>query len=180
MKSGRRHLQALEHLARRVGHLPALEHAQRAWHPGGPGDLAPGEEVVGRPQVVEEREILVDGLDAELARVRRGVDRHLLAVHADHTAVEAVDAVQALDQRRLAGAVVAEQRHHLASEDVEVDVFERRDRAEALARTAHAQHRAAAHACLAACATRTRCSMWPRSTSASTATRTITPIAINW
>ena len=130
-----------------------------------PGELAAGVEVVGRPQVVEQREILVDGLDPERARVGRRVDRDRRAVHLDRAAVEPVHAAQALDQRRLAGAVVAEQREHLAAAHVEVDPVERGDRAEALAslRAPRAPGRSAtdgrgerAHACLVACATRTR------------------------
>ncbi len=44
-----------------------------------------------------------------------------------------------LDQRRLAGAVVADERHDLAGMDVELDVGQRRDGAEVLADAAQAQ-----------------------------------------
>ena len=46
-----------------------------------------------------------------------------------------------LHQRRLAGAVVADQRHHLAGMHVELDVGQRRDRAEMLRDAAEAQDR---------------------------------------
>ena len=48
--------------------------------------------------------------------------------------VGGMHAGQDLDQRRLAGAVVADQRHDLAGMDVEIDVGQRRDGAELLAR----------------------------------------------
>ena len=73
--------------------------------------------------------------------------------------------------------------------DLEVDAVERRDRAEALGRAADGEHgvrlradaiASDAHASRAALATRTRLSTQPRSTSASTASRTTTPITISW
>ena len=50
---------------------------------------------------------------------------------------------QDLDQRRLAGAVVADKGHDLASVDVKVDVGQGGDRAELLANPAQAEHRIA-------------------------------------
>ena len=55
-----------------------------------------------------------------------------LAVEEDLAAVRSVDAGDALDQRRLAGAVVADERHHLTGPHLELDVRKRLDRAEAL------------------------------------------------
>jgi hypothetical protein len=57
---GQLDLKVPEHLARRLGHLPAAEHPQRPRCPPGCRELAPGVEVVARTQVVEERQILVD------------------------------------------------------------------------------------------------------------------------
>ena len=51
---------------------------------------------------------------------------------ADGAAVGGVHAGDDLDQRRLAGAVLAEERVHLAGEDVEVDVLEHADAGEGL------------------------------------------------
>ena len=45
-----------------------------------------------------------------------------------------------LDQRRFAGAVVADQRHDLAGMHVEIDVGQRRNRAEILGDAAQAEH----------------------------------------
>ncbi len=72
------HLQALEHLARLVGHLTALQEAQRARQPRRPCELSAGVEVVGRPHVVEEREILIDRLDAPAPARRRASGSRLL------------------------------------------------------------------------------------------------------
>ena len=53
--------------------------------------------------------------------------RDLLAVPGDLARVGAVGRGQHLDERRLAGAVLAEQAVHLAGADVEVDPVERAD-----------------------------------------------------
>ena len=47
--------------------------------------------------------------------------------------IGAVDAGDGLHQRRLAGAVVADQADHLAGRDLEIDAVQHVDRAEALA-----------------------------------------------
>src|SRR4029450_5888557 len=79
-----------------------------------------------------EARVLVDGLDAELAG-RDGVrDGDLVALEPDLAAVGGQGARQDLDQRALAGPVVAAQRRHLARVDGEVDAPQRPDAAEAL------------------------------------------------
>ena len=85
-------------------------------------DLAAEVHVLDDVEVVAQREILVHDLDPELGRVLRPVDRHLLAVEVDLAAVVAVDAGDALDQRRLARPVVADERHDLTRPHLEVDV----------------------------------------------------------
>ena len=59
-------------------------------------------------QVVAQREVLVDGLDPERPRRRGASDVHRLPSTSDLAVVGAGCAGQHLDQRRLAGAVVAE------------------------------------------------------------------------
>jgi len=168
---GQVNLQPLEHLSRRRGHLLAPDHPQRARQPAGPRDLAARVEVVGRAEVVEERQILVHGLHPERARVGRGVDRDRSAVHLDRAAVEPVHAAEALDQRRLAGPVVSQERQHLAVTDLERDAVERGHGSEPLAGSVEPEGRNilratrdgklgdGRHACLTACATWTRPSM---------------------
>ena len=81
--------------------------------------LAAEEQVLRGVEVVGQRQRLVDRLDAVAACVAGRADLDLLAVDEDLAAVGVVGAGEHLDQRRLAGAVVAEQADHLAR--VEVD-----------------------------------------------------------
>ena len=64
--------------------------------------------------------------------VLRRVDRDVGAVEQEAAGVGAVDAGETLHERRLAGAVVADQRGDLAGVDREVDVVQHVHRAEAL------------------------------------------------
>ena len=94
--------------------------------------LPPEIHVLHDVEVVAKSEILVDDLDAEVHRVLRPRDVDLLALEEDLAGIRAVNARDRLDQRRLAGAVVADERRHLAAVHVEVDVGECLDRAEGL------------------------------------------------
>ena len=60
------------------------------------------------------------------------LERDRLAVHLHRARCRLVDAGEDLDQRRLAGAVVAEQAQHLARLHLERDVVKHVDRAERL------------------------------------------------
>ena len=77
-------------------------------------DLAAEEHVLGDVEVVGQGEVLVDELDPERGGRAGVVDRDRLALEEDLAAVDGVDAGEALDQRRLAGAVVADERGDLA------------------------------------------------------------------
>jgi hypothetical protein len=94
--------------------------------------LAAQEHVRRHGQLVDEREVLVDAVDPERARVVDRLELGLLATQQDPPLVRLLEARDDLDQGRLAGAVVAEQPQHLALAEVQVDVAQRRDRAEAL------------------------------------------------
>ncbi len=107
--------------------------------------LAAEVHVLDDVEVVAQREILVDDLDPERGGVLRAVDRDLLPLEEDLALVERVDARETLDQRRLAGAVVADERHHLARADLEVDVGQGLDRAEALRDPLHHECRHVGH-----------------------------------
>ncbi len=106
-------------------HLRLVEHEARF-------GLAAEEHVLHDVQVVAEREVLVHDLDAQRGRVTRIADRHRLSVEQVLPGVDAVDARDALDQRRLAGAVVTDQSGHLAGIDRQVDVVQHLHRAETL------------------------------------------------
>ena len=103
--------------------------------------LALQEHVVEDRQPGHEREVLVDGVDAERARVD---DRLAADTGLPKTEIVArvglVEAREDLDQRGLAGAVVADQAEHLALAQVQAHVAQRRDRAEALGDVLDAQH----------------------------------------
>ena len=101
------------------------------------------EEVGDDVEVLAEREILEDGGDAERERVGRAGQRHRLAAEVDRAGGRLVHAGEHLDQRRLAGAVVADQGDDLAGMDVEIDVGQRRDGAEILGDAAQAAGSAA-------------------------------------
>ena len=89
-------------------------------------------DVLGRRQRLEQRKVLEHHADAELLRDARAGDPHRLAVPENLAGIGLQRAEQHLDQRRLAGAVLAEQRVDLALGDVEVDMIARRQRAEYL------------------------------------------------
>ena len=94
--------------------------------------LAAEEHVLDDVEVVAEREVLVDDLDAERGGVARAVDGDRLALEQNSPGVDGVDPADALDQSGLAGAVVADERGDLAGVDGEVDVVQHLDGAEAL------------------------------------------------
>jgi hypothetical protein len=104
------------------------------------------EHVLDDVEVVAQREVLVDRVDAEGSGVARGADAHRLALPVDLAAVRRVDAGDALDEHRLAGAVVADEGGHLARPHVEVHVDERLHRAEALGDALEPQQRRAVRA----------------------------------
>src|SRR3546814_19194700 len=91
--------------------------------------------------IVGQGERLVDGLDVVAAGVARRRDLHLLAVDVDLAAVGRIGAGQHLDERRLAGTVVAQHADHLARIEVDGDVVDRLDAAEALADAARTEER---------------------------------------
>ncbi len=75
------------------------------------------------------------------ARARAGVQAAVRLLADAHLArVGLVVAGEDADERRLAGAVLAEQHEHLAGAGVEVDAVEDLDAAERLADLAQAQH----------------------------------------
>ena len=97
-----------------------------------PRQLAAHEEIGDDVDVGAEREVLVDGLDAGRLRLGRRGEVALDAVEDDAPGARRHAAGDDLDQRRLAGAVVAEERDDLAAIDVEADAAQRLDRAEML------------------------------------------------
>ena len=107
-----------------------------------PGVLAAQEDVVGHGEAGDQVELLVDRRDARARIAACGspsVDR--LAPPDDVPLVGLVRPGEHLDQRRLAGAVLAEQAVHLTGADVEVDAVEGPDARELLDDAVHLQQR---------------------------------------
>src|SRR6185437_4620126 len=116
-----------DHLLGLALHRAAVEEGQRA-------DLADElpveEEVLPDGEVLDEREVLVDGLDPGLAGVLGGGQLQLVAVEDDGAGVGVVDAADAADEGGLAGAVVTDERGDLPATQGERDLLEGLDAAE--------------------------------------------------
>src|SRR4051812_13714873 len=132
--------EALERLVGAAVHRGVVEEAELAEQPAA-RDLAAEEQVCRRVELGREREVLVDGLDPERARLERRADRHLAALEEDLARVRRLHAGERLDERRLAGAVVAAERHDLSRVDGEARAAQRADAPEALDEAAGLEQR---------------------------------------
>jgi len=113
---------------------------------GGPVDdraqpAAREREVLGDRHRRHQREVLIDHADAERTGGLRRADVALAAVEQHRPRIGALEAHQALDQRRLARAVLAQQRVDRARPHVEVDRIERDEVAEPLGQPDRLQRR---------------------------------------
>ena len=81
--------------------------------------------------------MLVHHADAGGQRIGRAGDPHRLALDEDLAGVGRIGAEQHVHQRRLAGAVLAQQPEDLARRHAEIDGLVRLDGAEALGDAAH-------------------------------------------
>jgi hypothetical protein len=98
------------------------------------------EHVLGDRQVGEDQRLLVDGDDAVALRLGGGVDVRRLPVDRHLSVIGTVETGHDLDERRLAGAVLAEQRMHLSAVQGDVRFVERERSPEALGDPVHRQH----------------------------------------
>ncbi|GAA0000194.1 hypothetical protein BRDID11002_01940 [Bradyrhizobium diazoefficiens] len=101
--------------------------------------LAVEKQVLRHREIRQQIDLLVDRSDAGLKRGLGRARRDLLAAEPDDAGVAREYAGDDLDQRGLAGAVLAEQRMDLAGAKREVDLLQRTHSAEALADPAHLQ-----------------------------------------
>src|SRR5690606_39950332 len=81
-------------------------------------------------EVRAEVDLLVDRRDTGLLGVGGAAELLALSADGDGPGVDAVDAGEGLDQRRLTGAVLAHERVDLAGEQAELDLVERLDSGE--------------------------------------------------
>src|SRR5207248_5774081 len=86
---------------------------------------------------LDEPEVLVDHPDPGVERVARDVEVDAVAVDEDLALVRPVQAGEDVGEGALAGAVLAEERVHLAGGGLEVDAVVREDAGEALRDPAH-------------------------------------------
>ncbi len=100
-------------------------------------------DVVGDREVGNERQLLEDADDAGAVGGGGRVEGDLRAVEHDAPGVGPDDAGQNLDQRRLAGAVLAEDRVNPPGGDGEISLLQRAHAAVALRHALHAQDRGA-------------------------------------
>ena len=90
-----------------------------------PPRLSADEDVLGDRQVGHQVQLLVDHADAEVLRSRGVRNLDLRTLEPYDAGVALVDAVEDLHERRLAGAVLADQGVDLARVEVEVAIRER-------------------------------------------------------
>ena len=132
------HLDVVEVLTREVAHLALVEEADRAE----PRELVAEEQVLVDGELGDQRQVLVDGLDPVRAGVLDGAEADALAAEQHVAPVLLVEAAEDLDERALAGSVVADQAEHLALPQGEVDAPQDVQRAEALGDAAAPRARA--------------------------------------
>ena len=106
-------------------------------------DFTAEEDVCADVEIVGERKVLIDRLDASAARLHRACELNRLAVEDDLTVFRRVDPGDAFDERRLARAVVAEQADHLAGRDVETHAVDGDEAAEHFREAADGEQRLA-------------------------------------
>ena len=128
-------VQALQHMARAGPHLePVDAPAKRQRH-------VAHEDVLGDAELVEHHGFLVDRRYAGGPGVARSVAGERLAGDENLAFVRLVDAGEDLDQRRLARAVLADQRRHFARPQCETDIVQRAHAGKALGNARHRQDR---------------------------------------
>jgi hypothetical protein len=106
--------------------------------------LAAEDDVLEDREVLGQHEVLVDHADAGGDRGGRGAEPRRLPAEEDLALVRLVHAVEGLHERRLAGAVLADERVDLAGADDEVDVGVRHHAGEPLGDAAQLDRRRAA------------------------------------
>ena len=105
--------------------------------------LAPEHEVGCDRERFDKAEVLVDDRDPRFPRFCGAAEGDRPAFDFDRASVEAVDAAEDLDERRLAGAVLPEQRMNLARPHLKADAAQRPHAAEGLRHALDADKRRA-------------------------------------
>jgi hypothetical protein len=100
------------------------------------GRLAAQEDIRGDVAAVDQSQILEDSRNTQLTSMVGIDDPYHLAADQDFAVVWLIDAAEDFGKRRFAGAVVPDDRQDLRLANVEVDVLQRADVAEALGQAA--------------------------------------------
>src|SRR5271166_402597 len=122
----------VELLAGELRHPPAVGRPKPLSQGTGRRNLSAEKHIVRDRERRRQREGLIHRFDARLARGDRRGKTHDLSVEADLAGVRDHSAADRLDQGRLAGAVVADDRQDLVRVEIEIRVVERGDAAVAL------------------------------------------------
>src|SRR5690606_5325924 len=110
-------------------------------HPWPAPQLPADEDVLRDRELAEELRLLVHGRDTTFDRVRGSPDPDGLAVERDRAGVQLLRTGQDLDQGRLAGTVLPDDRVHLPGPQLQIGVADRPDTAEPLADVPQGQQR---------------------------------------
>src|SRR6476659_2617463 len=108
-------VQRFEGLSRFLQHVLVVENLDET--EGAPLHLTPQKDVGTDVEIVGKRKILIDRLDALAPRIDRMGELYALAREENLALLGMVDAGDAFDHGRLAGAVVAEETDDLAGID---------------------------------------------------------------
>jgi hypothetical protein len=130
-----------------IGQQPRRFRASRAPLHASPdaAALQPHGEVLGHGEIRKQRRLLVNRRDAEAAHQQRIGVRDYPAADRQRPTVGRVRARDDPHQRALAGAVLADQRMHLARAQIERDTAQRAHAAERFAHLPQAEQRRLGH-----------------------------------
>ena len=121
------------------------------------GRLRAEEDVLGDRKVGDDRKLLMHHADAGIQRVAGGAEAHLLAVELHRAGEIGMHAGDDLHQRRLAGAVLADEAVDLAGAEREVDAREAPRRRRRISRCRSVREAGARRGVTSAAPIRSRC-----------------------
>ena len=104
------------------------------------------QDVLGHAEGPHQLEVLVDHADMQASGVRRTAQPYWVVVHQELAGLRRIEAGSDVHQRRLACAILAEQRMHLAPAHQEIRLLQRLEAIEGLADAAQLQGVVSFHA----------------------------------
>ena len=128
----------LQHRFRFLSHAAVVEKLETE---NAAGEFRAEKQIGGRIEMIRQRQGLVDRTDADFDGVRVAVHRQRMAVEVNCSGSRLIDARQDLDQRRLARAIVADDRQNFTGSSFEIDAVESGYAAESLGDPRHRDDR---------------------------------------